>query len=170
LLSTDLTDTNTAAFSQATNPVDGSNDDIQVTSDVIRNSVASATYSREDTSFSTRISARYNKVNYSSSPLDRIIQNYDLVLSHPVTALLSSGFYASYNYTKQLDTNVQNDRYTVGGDLKYSFTRKMRGLFDLNYRKKNSNFGPDNYDEFSVFFSLVYGFGNVQQPSQSGGF
>ncbi len=87
-----------------------------------------------------------------------------------MTERLSSGAYVNYNCTKQTDTNRQDDRYTVGGDLTYSFSPcKTNGMFNLNYRKKDSTFGPDNYDEFSVFFSLVYGFGAVQKPSQYGG-
>lgn len=165
--STSITDTNTVAFSDQA--IDTS-DDVQITTDVVRNSRANLTYSRDDTSFNTRLSAQYNEIKYSDSPLDRIIQYYALELNRPVTELLSSGVYVNYNYTKQVDTNRQDDRYTVGGDLTYSFSRKISGLFDLSYRKKDSTFGPDNYDEFSVFFSVVYGFGNVQRPALSGGF
>ena len=90
--------------------------------------------------------------------------------SHPVTQLLSSGAYVNYNRTKQLNTNRLDKRFTVGGNLRYNFSRKLHGLFDLKYRRKESTFAPENFDEYSAFVSLVYGFGDVRRPTRIGGF
>ena len=163
LVSSDLTDTSSVAAGVTGNGV-------QVTADVIRNSIINLTYLREDASLNTSISARYNEVKYSDSPLDRIIQDYDMVFSRPVTQLLSSAAYVNYNRIKRLETDRLDKRFTVGGNLRYNFSRKIHGLFDLKYRKKESTFAPENYDEFSVFFSLVYGFGDVLRPTRVGGF
>ena len=163
LVSSDLTDTSSVTAS-------GSGNDVQITADVIRNSIINLAYLREDASLRTRISARYNKVKYSDSPLDRIIRDFDMVFSYPVTQLLSSGAYVNYNRTKQLDTDRLDKRFIVGGNLRYNFSRKLHGLFDLAYRKRESTFAPENYDEFSVFVSLVYGFGDVLRPTRAGGF
>lgn len=163
LLSTDLTDTSSVAASA----VGG---DVQITADVIRNSIINLAYLREDALLNTRITARYSKLTYSENPLDRINRDFELQFTYPVTQLLSSGAYVNYNRTKQLETDRLDERFTVGGNFRYNFSRKMHGLFDLKYRKKESTFYPENYDEFSVFVSLVYGFGDVLRPTRVGGF
>jgi hypothetical protein len=76
----------------------------------------------------------------------------------------------NYNHTEQIDTGEINGAYIVGANLGYSFSRKVRGLLDLKYRKKESTSVSQNYDEFSAFASLVYGFGNVLRPTRSGGY
>ena len=166
--STGLTDTSSASAASAGNP--GNGDDIQITTDVIRNSVADLAYIREDATLNSRIWMRYNKITYSDNPLDRVIRAFGLQFSHPVTQLLSSGAYVNYNRTKQLDTNRLDNRFTVGGDLRYNFSRKLHGLFDLKYRTQESTVLSQNYDEYSAFVSLVYGFGNIMRPSRAGGF
>ena len=164
LVSTDLTDASTVAASVA-------GEGVQVTADVIRNSIINLAYLREDASLSTSIFARYNKLKYSdNTSLDRIIRDFGLQFSHPVTQLLSSGAYINYNRTKQIEDDRLDKRFIVGGNLTYNFSRKIHGLFDLKYRKKESTFAPENYDEFSVFVSLVYGFGDVSRPTRLGSF
>ncbi len=113
LVSTDLTDTSSVAYSLADDPANGS-EDVQITADVIRNSIINLAYLREDASLSTRIWARYHKVKYSDNPLDRIIRTFGVQLSYPVTPLLSSGAYVNYNRTKQLDTDRLDESYTAG--------------------------------------------------------
>lgn len=166
--STGLTDTSSASAASAGIP--GNGDDVQITTDVIRNSVANLVYSRKDGRLSSQISMRYNKITYSDNPLDREVRAFGLNVNRPITGLLSGGAYANYNRTKQLETNRLDKRFTVGGDLRYNFSRKIHGLFDLRYRKKESTLVSENYDEFSAFVSLVYGFGNVQRPASAGGF
>jgi len=166
--STDLTDTSSAGVVSADIP--GNGDDVQITTDVIRNSVAGLAYSREDGRLSSQISMRYSKITYSDNPLDRVIRVFGLNLNRPITGLLSGGAYVNYNRTKQIDTNQLDKRFTVGGNLRYNFSRKIHGLFDLKYRKKESTLASEDYDEYSAFVSLVYGFGGVQRPSRVGGF
>ena len=107
---------------------------------------------------------------YSENPLDRVICDFGVRLNYPVTQLLSSGVYTTYNRTEQLDTDRLDEYLTVGGNLNYRFTRKWRGLFDIKYRTKESTSFSQNYEEASVFVSLVYGFGGVQRPSRAGGY
>ncbi len=197
LISTDLTDTSTAgvraitdsgttstagesaaADSDTTSTVGGgaavtgtrSGDDVQITTDVIRNSIIDLAYLRKDASLDTRISVRYHKVAYSDNPLDRIIRDFGLQFSYPVTQLLTSSTYINHNRSKQLDTGRKDKTYTVGGNLRYDFSRKIHSLFDLKYREKESTFAPENYNEFSVYVSLVYGFGDVVRPTRAGVF
>jgi hypothetical protein len=163
LVSSELTDSSSVAASEVGN-------DVQVTADVIRNSIINLAYLREDESLRTRISARYQKLSYSESPFDSVIRNFDLEFSYPVTQLLSSGAYVNFNSEERLDTNRLDDRFTVGGNLRYIFSRKIHGLLDLKYREKESTLYSQNYDEFSVFASIVYGFGEVLRPTRVGGF
>lgn len=162
LFSTDLTDSSSSgALSVEGDPLAG--DDVQITSDVVRNSIITLAYRRKDASLNTRISAKYHKLEYSENPLDRLVRSFGVDMSYPVTQLLSSGIFIRYDYTDQLDTDRLDEGYTVGSHLGYKFSRKLRGLFDLKYRKKESTYVRENYDEFRVFASLVYGFGNVRQ-------
>jgi len=162
LVSSDITDASGVSAS-------GGGSDEQIAADVIRTSIVNLVYSRDDATLHTRVSARYNKIIYSDTPLDRIIRDFALRFSYPVTQLLSSGAYINYNRTEQLDTNRLDDRVTVGGNLRYNFSRKIHGLFDIKYRTKDSNAPSQNYDEFGVFVSLVYGFGDVGRPTRAGG-
>ena len=166
-ISTELTDTSSVSTTAAE---PGNGNDIQVTADVIRNSVTSLAYIREDAQLNSRIWMRYNKVTYSDSPLDRIIRAFGLNVNRPVNGRLSSGLYVNYNQSEQLDSGRLDKRYTVGGNLKYNFSRKLHGLLDLKYRKKNSNFPGQRFNESSVFVTLVYGFGEAGRPTRSGGF
>lgn len=169
LISTDLTDSGTVAVNAAgdSGPVNDSG--VQITTDVIRNSIVNLSYSRDDASLSSGISARYQKVRYSDNvQLDRIIRDFSLNFGHPVTQLLSSGAYLKYIRINQYNVNSLDKGLVVGGTLNYKFSRKLNGSFDLNYRQKESTVAIRNYEEFSVFASLVYGFGQVNRPSRSG--
>jgi len=170
LVSTDVTDTSSVALSSAGNPAGGSGNDVQITADVVRNSIINLTYSREDATLRTHISARYRKLKYSDNPLDSIVRGVDLQANYPVTQLLLSGAYTNYYRERRLDTGRLDKRFIIGTNLRYKFSRKLHGLFDLKYRKKESTSAPQNYDEFSVFVSLVYGFGDVSRPTRVGGF
>ena len=168
-ISTDLTDSSSASV--ASNIPDGGNgDDVQVTTDVIRNSIVNFDYIRDDAPFNSRFWFKYNKITYSDSPLNRVVRALGIQASYPLTRLLSSSVYANYNRTKQLDTERLDKRFTVGGNLKYNFSRKLHGLFDLKYRTKESTSVLENYDESSVFVNLVYGFGGASRPTRAGGF
>jgi hypothetical protein len=169
LLSTDLTDTSSAGAAGG-GGFNNSGNDVQVATDVVRTDVANLVYSRKDALLDTRISARYSKLNYENTPLDRTIKDFGAILSYPVTPLLTSSVYLHYNRTKQIDTSRLDKRYTAGGDMRYQFSRKLHGLFNLEYREKDSPASGQDYNSYSAFVSLVYGFGEVQQPSQTGGF
>ncbi|MBT8439366.1 MAG: outer membrane beta-barrel protein, partial [Gammaproteobacteria bacterium] len=168
-ISTDLTDSSSASVSSNI-PGVGNGDDVQVTTDVIRNSIASFDYIRDDEPVSSRLWFKYNEITYSDSPLDRLVRAFGLQASYPIARLLSSSVYANYNRTKQLETDRLDERYTIGGNLKYNFSRKLHGFFDLKYRAKESTSVLENYEEVSVFVNLVYGFGGVSRPTRVGGF
>lgn len=165
-ISTDLTDTSSVA---ATAPPGGGND-VQITADVVRNSLVNLAYIREDASLKTTAWMRYNKLTYSDNPLDRVIRAFGIRADYPITGLLSSGAYTTYNRTEQLDTRREDKRYTVGANLRYNFSRKLHGIADLKFRKKDSTTASQSFDESSLFVSLVYGFGDVRRPTRTGGY
>ena len=170
LVSTDLTDSSRVSQSLTEDPANGNPTDVQITTDVIRNGVFNLAYLRNDASLHSRIWGEFRKLAYSNSPSDRVIRTYGISLDYPFTQLLSSGAYISYNRTKQLDTDRLDQYHIVGGNLKYNFARNLYSSFDIKYRTKDSTFASAIYDEFSVFASLVYGFGDVQRPSRVGGY
>ena len=167
-LSTELTDTSSASLIEVSNPGNGS--DVQVTTDVVRNSLFNVDYVRDDASLNTRVWIKYNKLTYSENPLDKEIRALGVNVNYPVTRLLSSGVYMNYNRNKQLESGRLDKRYTIGGNLRYNFSRKLHGLFDLKYRQNESTTVSQNYDEFSAFANLVYGFGSVSRPTRTGGY
>ena len=170
LVSTDITDSSRVSQSLTEDPANGNPADVQITTDVIRNSLFNLAYLRQDASLYSRIWGEFRKLTYSDSPSDREIRTYGINLSYPVTRLMSSGAYINYNRTKRLDVDRLDQYYIVGGNLKYNFARNLYGSFDIKYRFKESTLASENFDEFSVFASLVYGFGDVQRPSRTGGF
>lgn len=160
LASSRLTDTSTTAASNA-GIIPGSENNIQITTDVIRDSNASVSYMREDYLLRSSLTARYQKVEYSDNPLDRVIRSVGGQINYPMTRLLIGGLYINYNQIDQLDTGRIDERIRVGGNLIHSFSRKLRGTLNLAYRTNNSTTLSSNYDEYSLFASLVYGFGSV---------
>jgi len=165
LLSTELTDTSRVSQSLTENPAD-----VQITTDVVRNSFFNLAYLREDSSLRTRLWGEFRKLTYSDSPLDSEARSYGINMGYPVTQLLSSGAYIRYSRIKRIEIDLLDQYHIVGGNLRYNFSRNLHGTFDIKYRLKESTSVAQNYEEFSVFASLVYGFGDVRRPSRTGGF
>lgn len=170
LLSTDLTNSSYVSYSAALDPINGDPNDVQITTDVIRNNIFSLIYLRQDGLIASSIYGNYREVRYSESLLNSIDRNYGANLNYPITQLLLSGVYVNYVRSKQLDTARIDERYIVGSNLRYNFTRKWYSLFDVKYRKRGSTDVTQNFDEFSVYATLVYGFGAVNRPTRTGGF
>ena len=170
LLSTDLTDTSRVSQSLSGNPSNGNPADVQITTDVVRNSIFNLAYLRDDASLHSRIWGEFRKLTYSESPSDRVIRTYGISLDYPFTQLLSGGASVNYNRTRRLDIDHLDEDYIVGGNLKYNFARNLYSAFDIKYRAKESTLAGQNFEEFSVFVSLVYGFGDVHRPSRAGGY
>lgn len=167
--STELTDTSTVAFS-AESPENSSVDNLEVNTDVVRNSLFHFTYLRDGATVNSRYWVESRKVRYSGNLLTRETQAVGLNFSSQITRLLSGKAYFKYNRTRQLETFRTDKRYTAGANLKYRLSRKMNAVFDAKFRKKNSNFPAEEYEEVSFFARLVYGFGDVDRPTRAGGF
>jgi hypothetical protein len=169
-MSTDLTDSSAGALNATVDPGTGDPNDIQISTDVIRSQVISLGYSREDGTLKSNLTGMLRQLNYSESPNDRRIRSLKAALNYPVTALLSSGFYARYSHTEYIDTLRTDNNYTIGGGVRYQLSRKLNSSFDLKYRNRDSTLETRSYDEWSAYVSLVYGFGQPMRPTRSGGF
>ena len=161
--STELTDSSTVSLGDNAGLP---NSNVPVTTDVIRNSIFYIVYQREDASLRTSVRAEYNEVDYSESPLDQEGKILVATLDYPLTRRLTSGSYINYNNTKRVSTARVDKGYIWGGNLRYNFSRKLLGRFDLTYRENDSTIDSEKYDEFTAYVSLVYGFGEVYRPSR----
>ena len=169
-MSTDLTDSSRGALNAVVDPDTGDPNDIQITTDVIRIQVLSLGYSREDGTLKSNLTGQVRLLNYSESPNDRRIRSLNAALNYPVTALLSSSFYARYGHTEFIDTLRTDNNYTIGGGVKYQLSRKLNSSFDLKYRNRDSTLETRSFDEWSAYVSLVYGFGQPLRPTRTGSF
>ncbi len=165
-VSTDLTDTSSAIGNESV---------VQLSTDVIRNEVINLAYLRKDAQLRSNIWAEYRKLTYETEVVnDRLVRLFGAQLDYPVTQLLSSGVYVRFNRTIQLNNqSYQSKEFTVGGNIKYRLTAKLHSTFDIKYRTKDSeDLDPNNqdYDEFSVFATLVYGYGSVSRSTKVGTF
>ena len=169
-IASELTDSNNGLLNASVNPDDGDFSNEQISGDVLRNSIIRLEYLRQDATLNSRLWGELRDEDYKEAPDDREVQSVGAELNYPVTALLSSGVSVRYKRTKLTEDNRTDKRYEVGGNIGYQLSRKLRSVFDLQYRKKDSTLDTDEYSEMSAFVSLVYGFGQVTRANQGGGF
>lgn len=167
-VATGLTDSHSGALNATIEPDEGDPNNIQITADVIRNQVMTFGYHRLDGTLDSSLTGELHELNYSETPNDRKIRILNAVFNYPVTPLVISGFYARYNKTDYLDADRIDNSYTVGGNIRYQFSRKLHSLFDLKYRNRDSTLASQNFDEWSVFVTLTYGFGQPLRPTHVG--
>ena len=169
-VSTDLTDSSSGALNATVDPGTGDPNDLQITTDVIRSKVLTLAYAREDGVLESSLTGQLRELNYSESPNDRRIRSLNAVFNYPVSGLLASGFYARYRHTELIDLLRTDNDYTVGANLRYQLSRKLRGSFDIKYRNRDSTVEVQSFNELSAYVSLTYGFGQPLRPTRSGGF
>ncbi len=167
-LSSELTDSSSGQLNIIINPDNGNYNNVQITTDVIRNKLARLAYNREDGTFNSNLWVEYRGIMYSDSPNDRSISALGIDLNYPVTALLSSGFYTYYDKTRLTELDRNDNNFSVGFNLIYMHSRKLRSTLDIKYRKKQSTRFTQNYQENTIFYNLVYGFGRVSRPTRTG--
>jgi hypothetical protein len=168
-IATDLTDSSNGALRAVVDPGTGNPDDIQLTTDVIRNKVMTVGYNRRDGALNSSVTGELREMTYSKSPdNDRRIKALTASFNYPLTPLLSSGFYARYSNSEQINTVRTDNEYTVGVNMGYSLSRKLHSKFDVKYNNRTSTQTTQDYNEFSAFVSLVYGFGKVTRPGHGG--
>ena len=72
--------------------------------------------------------------------------------------MVSTGVYGDYTRTDAKDGNRTDNFYLIGGNVSYSLSRKLRTVFDIHYRDKDSTSATESYSEFGALISLVYGY------------
>lgn len=163
----ELTDTSTGRLNTSDNQ-DFNN--VQITTDVIRNKLLHLDYIHKGDQLKSRLWGELREVTYSDSPNDRRIKKLGLDISYPVTALLTSGFYSNYSNNDLTQQDRIDKQFSAGFDFSYQHTRKLRSVLDIKYRNKDSSAITSSFTETAVFYSLVYGYGNVYRPTRAGGF
>ena len=169
-LSTDLTDTSSGVLRGTEDPGTGDPNDIQISTDVIRNKIVALEFTREDRTTELTLSGRARDLNYSESPNDRSIFALRGAFDYQITETFSSGVYARYNNTEFTDFVRTDDNIIVGANVSYRLTRKLNTTFDLKYRNRDSTLATQDFDELSAYVNLVYGFGQPLRPTRVGGF
>ena len=158
VMSTDLTDSSQTFFNSATDPDTGSQGNVQTSSDTFRNNVFTLTYNRKDETFNTRVWGELRKLDYDEAPRDRDAQELGANLDYRVNAYLGTGVFGSYIRIKQTDISRTDQRYVLGGRVKYNFSKKLSANASLQYRKRDSTLNSFNYDEYSALLGVVYGY------------
>ena len=169
-IATDLTDSSTGELMATVDPEVGDPNNIQITTDVIRNQVISLGYHRLDGVLESGLTAEFRQLNYSESPNDRRVFSVNALVNYPLTALLRSELYANYSNSDYIDIDRVDDDSSAGGRLRYQLSRSFHSVVDLRYRNRDSTLESNNFSEWSVYASLTYGFGEPLRPSRSGGF
>ncbi len=163
-VASDITNTSASTLNSDIDPDTGNPDNEQITGETLRNNIIRITYTRDDETFDTLASVELRDLDYDESLNDRKVQDYNLELDYRATALLTTGMYGRYSKIRETDISRTDKQYTVGGKLRYSFSRKLEGRFNIAYRNKDSDESFNEYSEFSAFVGLVYGFGDVSAP------
>jgi hypothetical protein len=158
-ISSDLTDGGAVTYNSILDPGTGDPDDLQITTDIIRNKILTIEYSRQDGTLDSKLFGQLREVNYSETPNDARIKSLDARFNYPVSALLISGFYARYSQNEFIDTQIIDNNYMIGGRIRYQLSRNISSSFDLTYRERNSTEATRDYTVWSAFLTLVYGFG-----------
>ena len=95
---------------------------MQLSVDVVRNSLIYIGYEREDESLHSNLWADYRNLKYDVLPLDRKIKTFGASLNYPVTQLLSGGVFVNFNSSTQLDTSREDKNFTFGTNINYLLT------------------------------------------------
>lgn len=169
-IGSELTDAGASALRSAVDPGTGDADNEQISGDVFRNGVLRAEYDLNGSILAVSSWIEVRDLDYKASPQDREIQDVGLVLDYRMTPRLVPGLYGGYNRTELTDADRTDKERIFGGRLAFNLSRSLRTQFTLQYREKNSTRRTDEFEEFSAFLSLSYGFGNIEARGQRAAF
>ena len=167
-LASELTDSSSDLLRSETDPITGDFSNEQISGDVLRNNTARLSYVMQASTLYTNVWAEYRDLSYKETQDDMDVREVGAELTYSITPLFNGGVSSFYNRTKQKDTGRKDTEYFIGGNLAYDLTRKLRTRLDLRYRTKDSTVSSSEYNEFSAFISLVYGFANSSAVRRGG--
>jgi len=153
-----ITDASSDLLRSEEDPDTGDFQNEQITGDILRNSTARLAYSNEGSTLDTSFWLQYRDFDYKEQPDDRTVKSIGAKLGYNVTPLMRTDINGRYDKVKQTDINRTDKKYLVGGALSYSLSRDLLTSFRIEYRKKDSTVDKAEYNEFSAYINLVYGF------------
>lgn len=168
-ISSDVTDTNRNLLHVSRSPETGDFSNEQISTEILRNSVAKLTYRREDAKLKSSVWVEFDEQDYEQASLGREVQVAGLKFDYSVTPTVTAGVYGQYDHTKLTDTGREDYLYTVGSIINYRLSRKLHSKVDIKYRNKDSTLDISDFSEMSIFVSLVYGYGQAAHASNIGG-
>jgi hypothetical protein len=165
-LASDLTDSSYSALDSAIDPGRGDIDNVQISGDVFRNNVIRAVYLRKGATLNSKLWAELRDLDYKETPQDREVQGLGIEFDYQVRALVSSALYVKYKRVKRTEQDRTDKLYSVGGEIGYQMSRKLRAVFNLRYQDKDSTDNAQEFSEFSGLVNLVYGYGEVARKKR----
>jgi len=161
----ELTDTGNLLLSSETDPENGGFSNVQTSNDVLRYSIMRLTYGYEGAIIRSSVYGELRDLDYKGTESDRDTGEVGADLDYRVTQLLTTGIGGTYTRIKQTDIGSRDTRYSITGRLGYNLSRKLKANLDVRYQNQSSNSDSvSEYNESSVFVSLVYGFARVPHP------
>jgi len=166
-IASNLTDTSSGLLNSATNPGNRDFSNVQIAAGTYRDNVINLTYSRDNVALKFNIWTELSKQDYEIALLDRDVRVIGMQLDYPVTAVFSTGMHTSYNRTDLTDFGRRDKQYSVGSNITYRLSRRLRLAADLKYQERSSTDNTVNYSETSLFVGLDYGYGELPKPTRS---
>ena len=158
-VSSDITDTSNIYLASSQDPNTGNFNNVQISSDVVRNNVFRIAYNRSGSTVKSSVWMELRKLDYDSLPNDRKVQEYGLITRYSITPKLISSVNASYAKTDEDSTGITDKNYNASGQLNYALSRKLTTNAGVKYQTKNSSNSLNDYDELSINAALSYRLG-----------
>lgn len=155
-LSSNLTDASNDLYRSSVDPETGDFTNEQVTGDVLRNNTARLTYLREGALIDARFWGELRDLDYLEAASDRKVGQLGIGMGYNISSYLRAGANGVYTKTRELATGRVDREYSLGGNLAYSLSRKLRCTLDLQYQRRNSNEAVNEYNELRVFAGITY--------------
>ncbi len=151
-----LTDTGQNFLQSQQNPNTGNFQNLQASSDVLRNNIVRISYIRAGAALNGQLWAEYRKDDYKVVQEDREVKNIGIAVNQRISSLLTSQLRLEYLATELTDINRDDRIMSVNGELEYHLSPSLSTRFGLGYNRKNANNKLFDYDELTGLISLVY--------------
>lgn len=158
-VSTDITDTSAIYLGSSVDPNTGNFGNIQISNDVLRNSVFRVSYDRPGTTVNFSGWFELRDLDYKITNNDRRLQEYGARLGYQLTPRMSASVGGSYIWTR-LENPVQTDKYyNLDGNMGYVLSRKLTARAGVRYQSRDSADPLQGFDEYSISAGLGYRLG-----------
>ena len=159
-IASELTDSNSSLLNASINPDTGDFSNVQISSEPMHNRIFRLSYQRSDASLQSNVWTELRSQDYDFTLLDQEVLAAGFEFNYPLTALLSTGINAHYNRIEITDIDRKDTEYSIGANINYRYSRKLRGVIGLKYNDTNSSINTADFSETSIFINLIYGYGS----------